>query len=369
VRCRVPCQASLFRSSMWSYERVLSLRLLALVSLLLSLVLPSASLGQVGESPAARIAREQLPAVVTLVALDESDQPLSLGSGFFITGSGVVATNAHVVEGASQVIVRWRSQRGTAIRILNFDQRHDLVTLQTSFTATPAVPLGDSELVTIGQDVVVLSSPYGLEGTVSTGILSGVRNIDGTKLLQITAPISPGSSGGPVFNPQGSVIGVASATFAKGQSLNFALPVNLLRNLPPSSVTFSKVKRIPLDSSKIQNVRELVYPDNVIEYIIGDSLYHLTVSLQNRTNDTIGHFQILTVVKNHKGEVLNYALTELKDTVIPPKLAKQVTLPASAERYTTWPEKPSLKGSCEIRILDFKIITRGGGTVEDLFKR
>src|SRR3989454_4800044 len=160
------------------------------------------------ESVTARIARENLPAVVTLVAVDDHDQPLSLGSGFFITRDGVLVTNAHVVGGAARIIVRWRGQRGTALRILNFARKYDLVTLQTSFESTPAVSLADSDSVAVGQDVVVLGSPQGLEGTVSTGIVGGLRTLGPVKFLQITAPISPGSSGGPIFNSVGRVIGI-----------------------------------------------------------------------------------------------------------------------------------------------------------------
>src|SRR5215467_14614722 len=139
------------------------------------------------EPLAARIARENLQAVVTLVALDDHDQPLAMGSGFFITRDGVLVTNAHVVGGATKINVRWRGRTGTAVRILNYARKHDLVTVQTSFDSTPAVSLADSDGIVVGQDVVVLGSPQGLEGTVSTGIVGGLRNIGAARLLQITA--------------------------------------------------------------------------------------------------------------------------------------------------------------------------------------
>ncbi len=93
-----------------------------------ALLLGPSSLTQAQESAVARIARENLPAVVTLVAVDDHDQPLALGSGFFITRNGVVVTNAHVVEGAAKVVVRWRSQSGVALKILNFSPKYDLLT-------------------------------------------------------------------------------------------------------------------------------------------------------------------------------------------------------------------------------------------------
>src|SRR5881296_3466125 len=217
------------------------------------------------ESATARIARENLPAVVTLIAVDEHDQPLALGSGFFIARDGVLVTNAHVVGGAAKIIVRWRGQRGAAVKILNFARKYDLVTLQTSFDATPAVSLADSDSVSVGQDVVVLGSPQGLEGTVSTGIVGGLRTLGPVKFLQITAPISPGSSGGPVFNSVGRVIGIATATSAKGQNLNFALPVNLLRELPPSTVAFTAAKPAAVDLREIDRSKDLVFFNNVIE--------------------------------------------------------------------------------------------------------
>src|SRR2546426_1049814 len=123
------------------------------------------------ESAPARIARENLPAVVTLVAVDDHDQPLSVGSGFFITRDGVLVTNAHVVGGAAKVLVRWGGQSGVAHKILNFARKYDLVTIQTSFTATPAVLLADSDTAAVGQDVIVLGSPQRLKDLVYFNII------------------------------------------------------------------------------------------------------------------------------------------------------------------------------------------------------
>lgn len=347
---------------------------------ILLLLCTSEAAAQRAESPAARIARDNLPAVVTLIALDRNDQPLSLGSGFLISRSGVVATNAHVVEAASRVVVRWRGQSGTAHRVLSFDPKYDVITLQTSFPSTPAVALGDSDAVTIGEDVIALGSPQGLEGTVSTGILSGIRDLDGIRFLQITAPISPGSSGGPIFNIRGHVVGIATATLAKGQNLNFELPSNLLRTLPPSAISFATVRRPPPDTTKTENLPDLVTITNVIEKFTfgswvgdgglrGDTLGSLTVSLLNKSDYTIADPVLLVIVRARTGEILNFHLNHLKDVVIPPGLAKQVSLRARAEGYGEGSGSRFVKGQCEIRVLDFRILRRDGNVLEQMLER
>ena len=110
-------------------------------------------------------------------------------------------------------------------------QQRDLVLLKISASQTASLSLGDSDKVEVGDSVFAIGNPQGLEGTFSQGIVSSIREIGSDKLLQITAPISPGSSGGPVLNSEGEVIGVSVATFRDGQNLNFAIPSNYLNAL------------------------------------------------------------------------------------------------------------------------------------------
>ena len=341
-----------------------SRRLGAAASLALAAMLPlsSAAATPEPEPTAARIARENLSAVVTLIALDDRDQPLALGSGFFVTRDGVLVTNAHVVGGAAKVLVRWRGYTGVALKILNFARKYDLVTIQSSFTMTPTVLLADSETATVGQDVVVLGSPQGLEGTVSTGIIGGLRTIAGVRYLQITAPISPGSSGGPVFNSQGRVIGISTATSAKGQNLNFALPANLLRDVPPASINFTAAKPTPFDLRDGDRLKDLVYFNNIIEeygsFAESSTLTTLIASLQNRTSDTISDVRVLVVVKSPRGEILDFHLCDFKGTLIPPGLAKQVSIPIATRGFRTWGAGFDYdRGTYEIRLLDYRIVS------------
>jgi hypothetical protein len=303
----------------------------------------------------AKIAKDSLGSVATLIALDSNKQPLALGTGFFLDAAGSLVTAAHVVEGAAEVVVRWKGKNGTASEILRFDPKFDLIILKTSFSSTPAVVLGDSELVTIGEGVVVLSNPQGLEGTVSQGILSGVRNLDGVKYLQITAAVSPGSSGGPVFNLSGRVIGVANATLASGQSLNFALPSNLIKSLPSSPYAFKQIAVNRQKPAGIESGTNLVHASHVKPEFAGNDLFDVAFSVQNKTNDLIGAFKLLLVFYDNYREPLSYRFLETKET-IPPGLAKQFQVEARIRGFG----RQEADRRIEIRILDYKIIRRGG---------
>jgi S1-C subfamily serine protease len=167
-----------------------------------------------------------------LATEDANGQALSLGSGF-VVGEGIIATNLHVIEGANSGYAKLVGQKDKLdiSGIIGIDRTHDLVLLSVKEARAPALPFGESGAVAVGDGVFVVGNPYGLEGTFSEGIVSGLRSLGRDSLLQITAPISPGSSGGPVLNSRGEVIGVAVATFKDGQNLNFAIPVSYLKAL------------------------------------------------------------------------------------------------------------------------------------------
>ncbi len=179
-----------------------------------------------------QIAQKALASTVLLVMEDAKGQPLSLGSGFFVR-DGQVATNLHVVKGASRGYAKLVGQKTKydIEGITAIDTERDLVLLKVSVPMAQALPLGDSNTVQVGMPVYAVGNPRGLEGTFSQGIISSIREVGTDRILQLTAPISPGSSGGPVLNSGGEVIGVSVATFRGGQNLNFAIPSNYLRAL------------------------------------------------------------------------------------------------------------------------------------------
>jgi S1-C subfamily serine protease len=163
---------------------------------------------------------------------DSNGQPLSLGSGFCVSDEAI-ASNLHVIEGATRgnakLIAEKRKYEIEGIVALS--TQRDLVVMKISSFPSQALSLGNSDTVQVGDSVYAVGNPQGLEGTFSQGIVSGIGELGSDKLLQITAPISPGSSGGPVLNDKGEVIGVSAATFRGGQNLNFAIPSKYLKEL------------------------------------------------------------------------------------------------------------------------------------------
>lgn len=162
----------------------------------------------------------------------------SLGSGFVIRSDGLIVTNYHVLEGAASATVEIGGQVYSDVLVLAADPEWDLAVLKVEADGLRALPLGRGlDSVNPGEAVVALGNPEGLKGTVSNGIVSSIRYDPdlGLDLIQTTAPISEGSSGGPLLNMRGEVIGINTLTYISGQNLNFAIPVDTLKQLLDSA--------------------------------------------------------------------------------------------------------------------------------------
>ena len=190
------------------------------------------------------LVRRIKPSAVAIETFDAKGATLSRGSGFFVSSDKII-TNRHVIEKSSRVEVHLiDGKKFTARGVLAIDGEGDLALLQVDVPAASAVPLPlVSTAPQEGESIVVVGNPFGLEGSVSNGIVSAVREIPGYgKIIQITAPISPGSSGSPVVNMRGQVIGVATLQAAEGQSLNFAVPAARIAGLKIGELqTFSSL--------------------------------------------------------------------------------------------------------------------------------
>jgi S1-C subfamily serine protease len=179
------------------------------------------------------IYNETKGSIVLIISYDKTGKPISTGSGFFIKGNQI-ATNFHVIEGSSDL--RYKGIHDQKIhgisKVLTFSKSLDLAILSTTDEKSP-LSISPNLFDRIGAKVIAIGNPKGLTGTVSEGIISGVRKLDSFTFLQTTAPISPGSSGGPLFNESGEVVGVTSLVLggSNSQNLNFAIPSHLLLEL------------------------------------------------------------------------------------------------------------------------------------------
>ncbi len=167
------------------------------------------------------------PSTVVILSFNAQGKGISQGTGFFVNSAGDVITNHHVLEGASRAVVKVSSGGEYPVKkVLAEDREGDLVWISLDIPTGEVRPLTVSgTLPEVGEKIVIIGTPLGLDKTVSDGIVSAIRRApDFGEVLQITAPISPGSSGSPVFNMRGEVIGVATFFIVLGQNLNFAIP-------------------------------------------------------------------------------------------------------------------------------------------------
>lgn len=188
------------------------------------------------------------------------DDGISQGSGFFISTEGIGVTNYHVLDGANTARIVTRGGKEYAIaRILDYDADMDLVKFKIE--KPQSISFQSLRIQNVlpkkGSPVLSLSTPIGFEQTVSTGIVSALRSDDiHGAIIQITAPISHGSSGSPVLNMSGEVIGVATFGYEQGQSINFAVAANQINKLHKSlNITIEKMGRNPLETINVKNAR------------------------------------------------------------------------------------------------------------------
>jgi len=165
----------------------------------------------------------------------EFKQP-SLGSGFIFDKTGYVVTNNHVIEDADQIKVKLKDEREFDAAVVGRDPNTDIALLKIeSDESFATVKLGDSDALQVGQWVVAIGSPFGLEQTVTAGIVSAKGRVIGSgpydDFIQTDASINPGNSGGPLLNMQGEVVGINTAIVASGQGIGFAIPINLAREI------------------------------------------------------------------------------------------------------------------------------------------
>ena len=182
------------------------------------------------------IAVKTMAATVQIRALDAFGSLRGDGTGFFVSNDGLLATNLHVVRGAHRLVVQ--TLYGTtydSVFLVAADGRRDLALLKVNTDSAHALELAPDSDAEVGERVFVTGNPLGQTGTFSDGLVSARRSAEGTTFIQISAPIGPGSSGGPAVNDRAQVLGVTTFRLQRGLNLNYAIPARYLRRLIDSA--------------------------------------------------------------------------------------------------------------------------------------
>jgi serine protease Do len=187
------------------------------------------------------------PGVVNISTRNEGTSR-SLGSGFIINPEGLVVTNNHVVERAQEILVRLSDGRSLSAQVVGRDPSTDLAVLGLpEAKGLPIVVLGDSDQLEIGDWVVAIGNPFGLDTSVTHGLISARERVLGLgpfdDFIQTNALINPGNSGGPLFDMRGNVVGVTTAMVSQGQGIGFAVPINLVKDLLPNLLDHGRPER------------------------------------------------------------------------------------------------------------------------------
>ena len=173
----------------------------------------------------------------------------SLGSGFVWSADGIIVTNNHVVEGASRITVNFNDGSQVPAKLIGVDPDSDLAVLRVEGKNLVAAPIGTSSDLMIGESVVAVGNPFGLSGTVTTGVVSALgRSVPSkeegrtfTDFIQTDASINPGNSGGPLLNIEGRVIGINTAIYANAQGIGFAIPVDRAKKVIQDLLRYGQV--------------------------------------------------------------------------------------------------------------------------------
>lgn len=201
-----------------------SMRFLPLAVLPLAFLLPASA------ETASQVFQQDSPSVVVVITYNTAGKPTELGSGVKLP-NGSVATNCHVLKDGDQYRVRYQGKDYPAL-LHQSDWDRDVCALSVSGLPAPPVVLGNTRTLQVGANVYAIGTPEGLQLTLSEGIVSSLRSVGDGSYIQTTAAISPGSSGGGLFDDQGRLLGLTSFFVSNGQQLNFALPVEWIEALP-----------------------------------------------------------------------------------------------------------------------------------------
>ena len=315
------------------------------------------------------VVNKVFPATVLITAEDKNGQPQSLGSGFLITPN-IIATNFHVIENSYSGYVKFvnKDEIYEIDGVVGYDSSYDLALIKIRDNDGTPLPL-KSPNVDIGQKVFAIGNPLGLEGTISDGIVSGLREIGDFSVLQISAPISPGNSGGPVVNENGEVIGVATFTFSEGQNINFAVPVKYVKELLDNQMTEVLLSSLVDVNTSYEKEESKVYDGVVLSQIVYETQTGwlgkdaIEFSLKNNLRQDVCNIKMIWIFYDGNQEPFDYKNSGYGGC-IKSKLARRTEIEISEDypdylldtnglKFENWTK--NIFNLIEIRILDYEI--------------
>ena len=256
-----------------------------ILTLILLTTFSSISIGQISFED---IIANNEKAIFSIFTYDDFGVPSGSGTGFFISDSGTGITNFHVLKDASTAIVKLNDNKTyKIIEILESNQNADLIKFKIENSNDKIFPFLATKTTELqkGEKIFVIGNPYGFENTVSEGIISSLREIEGfEQIIQITAPISSGSSGSPVMTMDGKVIGVATFQYSEGQNLNFAVSAKMLSklNVQNKKLVSNTNSNLIIINEQCKNNSELIL--NSIEYQVDSTILNFSF-----TNVSMGY--------------------------------------------------------------------------------
>ncbi|MDH3721701.1 MAG: DegQ family serine endoprotease [Desulfobacteraceae bacterium] len=267
----------------------------------------------------------------------------SLGSGFIIDKDGYIVTNNHVIDNADKIVVILKDEKEFEAQIVGRDKNTDLALIKIELNHNlPVLRFGDSDALKVGQWVVAIGNPFGLEQTVTAGIVSAKGRVIGSgpydDFIQTDASINPGNSGGPLLNMKGEVIGINTAIVAGGQGIGFAIPVNLAKNIIAQIKSTGEVTRgwlgvgiqdISEEVAEYYGIKEKkgvlvteVFPDDPAD-LAGIKPKDVIISVNGKTVDSA---RLLTgmIADTHVGDTIQIKINRNgKTRTIDVKIAKR----------------------------------------------
>lgn len=265
------------------------------------------------------VIKQSVDSVVLVEVRDASDKTIKTGSGFIASSDGRIVTNYHVVKGAHSAYVKLSN--GAFFKVdglIASDADADIAILKVAANNLPVLAFGDSEKAAVGQSVVAIGSPLGLESSVSNGIVSAIREEGGRKWIQTTAAASVGNSGGPLINSSGEVLGVVAWKLVGGENLNFAVPSNSVKTL----LAFAGSSVKPLDSGASRHFK---FASGQAVYVVSNDL-----AVQRKAEEQFANDRQFKVASGLKGA--DFVFVALLDASSEEELAL-ILLPDDYSQY------------------------------------